>query len=69
MTTPENAGGPKGHPSGMMIEGLVGAAIGGLVGIGLVLAKIVSPVGAVGVAAGVGIGSAFNAWRRARKAG
>lgn len=51
----------------ILIEGLVGAAIGGLAGAGLVAVDVVSAFGAVGVAAGVGIGSAFNARRRGRK--
>ena len=50
------------------MEGLVGFAIGAIVGGALVLAGLISPIGMIGVAAGVGVGSWFNAWRRAKKA-
>jgi len=47
-------------------EGGVGAIIGALVGAGLWQAGIISAPAIAGIAAGVGLGSWFNAWRRAR---
>ena len=48
-------------------EGLVGAIFGLVVGGVLVYAKVISLPAVVGIAAGVGLGSWFNAWRRSRK--
>ncbi|NBC19684.1 MAG: hypothetical protein GVY06_01330 [Alphaproteobacteria bacterium] len=48
-------------------EGLVGAGVGAVIGAGLWLANIISPVAIAGVAAGVGLGSWFNGWRRTRR--
>jgi len=50
-------------------EGLVGALVGAVLGGTLWLRNIISPVAILGVAAGVGIGSWFNGWRRSRKDG
>ena len=48
-------------------EGLVGAAVGGVLGAVLWLAGIISPIAIAGVAAGVGLGSWFNARRRSKR--
>ncbi len=48
-------------------EGLVGALVGGLIGVVLWSAGMISPLAILGVAAGVGLGSGVNAWRRARQ--
>lgn len=48
-------------------EGLVGGVVGAVLGGILMLARIVSPLGALGVVAGVALGSWFNAWRRSKK--
>lgn len=52
-----------------MAEGLVGALVGALIGGGLSLAGLISPIAILGVAAGVGLGSWFNAWRRGKRDG
>lgn len=48
-------------------EGLVGAVVGALVGVVLWYADVISPFAIIGVAAGIGLGSGFNAWRRSRR--
>ena len=50
-------------------EGLVGALGGALLGGALWLAGLISPIAILGVAAGVGLGSWFNAWRRGKRDG
>lgn len=45
-------------------EGLVGALIGAVLGGFLWMSNVVSPIGVIGIIAGIGIGSWFNAWRR-----
>ncbi|WOR14672.1 hypothetical protein RYZ27_12900 [Hyphomonas sp. FCG-A18] len=45
-------------------EGLIGALIGAVLGGFLWMSDVVSPIGAIGIIAGIGIGSWFNAWRR-----
>lgn len=50
-----------------VVEGLVGAGIGGVLGIILSAAGLISPIAIIGVIAGVGLGSFFNAWWRGRK--
>ena len=52
-----------------MAEGMVGALVGALIGGGLALAGLISPIAILGVAAGVGLGSWFNAWRRGKRDG
>ena len=48
-------------------ETLVGALVGVLIGGALLVFKVVSLPGAVGVAVAIALGSGFNAWRRARR--
>ena len=48
-------------------EGLVGAAIGIVLGGVLWQMKVISPPAVIGVAIGLGLGSWFNAWRRNRR--
>lgn len=48
-------------------EGLIGAAIGIVVGGALWQANIISPPAVIGVAGGIGLGSWFNAWRRNKR--
>ena len=48
-------------------EGMVGALVGTLLGGVLWLANVISPIAILGVAAGVGAGSWFNAWRRSKR--
>lgn len=50
-------------------EGMVGAIVGALIGGGLSLAGLITPLAILGVAAGVGLGSWFNAWRRSKRDG
>ncbi len=50
-------------------EGLVGALVGAALGGALWFADIISPVAILGIAAGVGVGSWFNGWRRSRRNG
>ena len=47
-------------------EGLVGALIGAVLGGFLWMSDVVSLIGVIGIIAGIGIGSWFNAWRRSR---
>lgn len=48
-------------------EGLVGALFGAVLGGGLWMADLISPLAILGVAGGVGVGSWFNGWRRSRQ--
>ncbi len=48
-------------------EAAVGALMGALVGTGLMLADLISPLAIIGVATGLGLGSGFNAWRRKKR--
>ncbi len=50
-------------------EGLIGVIVGALIGGGLSLAGLITPLAILGVAAGVGLGSWFNAWRRGKRDG
>ncbi len=49
-------------------EGLAGAGVGAALGGVLWLFGVISPLAIAGVAAGVGLGSWFNAWRRGKRA-
>ncbi len=49
-------------------EGLAGAGVGAVLGGALWLFDVISPLAIAGVAAGVGLGSWFNAWRRGKRA-
>ena len=49
------------------IEGLVGAVIGGVLGAALTAFGDISPIAIMGVVAGLGLGSWFNAWRRQKR--
>lgn len=48
-------------------EAAFGALMGAIVGSGLMLAGLISPFAILGVAAGLGLGSGFNAWRRRKR--
>ncbi|MEM1150535.1 MAG: hypothetical protein AAGI03_08240 [Pseudomonadota bacterium] len=50
-----------------LAEGLVGALVGTVLGGALWLASVISPLAILGVAAGAGLGSWFNGWRRSRR--
>jgi len=50
-----------------LAEGAIGAGAGAVIGGGLALANVISPVAILGVVAGLGLGSWFNAWRRQRR--
>ncbi len=49
-------------------EGLIGAVAGILIGLFLWYWNVISAPAVAGVALGLGLGSWFNAWRRARDA-
>lgn len=49
-------------------EGLIGAAAGTALGIALLQTHVISAPAIPGVTLGLGIGSWFNAWRRAKDA-
>ena len=57
--------GPSGH---WYVEGLVGGVAGTVLGVILWRTGMISAPAIPGVTAGLGLGSWFNAWRRARNA-
>ncbi len=52
---------------GPVTEGAIGAGVGAVIGVALAFANLISPPAILGVAAGLGLGSGFNAWRRRRR--
>ena len=52
-----------------LAEGLVGAAAGTVLGLGLWYGGVISASAIAGITLGLGLGSWFNAWRRGKDKG